>query len=216
MKRLALFLIGGCGFLGFGDYSAASDVRWSIGVNVGAPRVVVAPRPFCHSYPSYQPYHYHYHPRPIYYEPAPIIVRPAPVIYQAAPVYVPAPAAFAPAPVAPAPNPIRTTSGSSAVPETPANIDAHLHLLRNPDEKVRADAALELGRSRADRAVDPLAATLAGDKSPSVRDAAARALGLLGSPRALTALTYAAAADSDRDVRRSAQFSVEVIRSRRD
>ena len=57
-------------------------------------------------------------------------------------------------------------------------------------------------------------ATLNPTNSPPVREAAARALGLIGSPRALTALRYAAQADSDRDVRRSAQFSVEVINAR--
>jgi HEAT repeat protein len=73
---------------------------------------------------------------------------------------------------------------------------------------------MSLGRLKAERAVDPLAATLAGDRSPAVRDAAARALGLVGSPRGLTALKYAAQADSDRDVRHSAQFAVEIIQSR--
>jgi HEAT repeat protein len=63
--------------------------------------------------------------------------------------------------------------------------------------------------------VDPLAATLAGDRSPAVRDAAARALGLIASPQALPALERAAQADADRDVRRSAQFAVEVIQANR-
>ena len=36
---------------------------------------------------------------------------------------------------------------------------------------------------------------------------------LIGSPRSLTALTHAAQADADRDVRRSAQFAVEVIQA---
>jgi HEAT repeat protein len=60
-----------------------------------------------------------------------------------------------------------------------------------------------------------LAATLAGDRSPVVRESAARALGLIGSAQALPALQRAAQADSDRDVRRSAQFAVEVIQTRR-
>src|SRR5262249_5883046 len=71
----------------------------------------------------------------------------------------------------------------------------------------------ELGRMKADRAIDPLLAALAGDRSPVVRDAAARALGLIGSPRALTALLHAAQADNDRDVRHSAPFAVEVIQT---
>jgi HEAT repeat protein len=73
---------------------------------------------------------------------------------------------------------------------------------------------LQLGRSKDPRAVDPLAATLAGDRSAMVREAAARALGLIGSPAALPALQNAAQVDSDHDVRRSAQFAVEVIQSR--
>jgi HEAT repeat protein len=73
---------------------------------------------------------------------------------------------------------------------------------------------MQLGRLRAQRAIDPLAATLAGDKSAAVRDAAARALGLIGSPKALPALRRAAQLDADKDVRRSAQFSVEVVQVR--
>jgi HEAT repeat protein len=88
-----------------------------------------------------------------------------------------------------------------------------LQLLRSPDECARRDAAMDLGRMRTDRAVDPLTATLAGDHSPVVRDAAARALGLIAAPRSLTALIRAAQADNDRDVRHSAQFAVEIIRT---
>jgi HEAT repeat protein len=46
-----------------------------------------------------------------------------------------------------------------------------------------------------------------------VREAAARALGLIGAPTALSALQYAAQADDDRDVRHSASFAADVIRS---
>lgn len=204
MKRLLLLgLLWGA--LAFATEAQASNVRWSIGLNFGGPPVY---RPYYH----YPLYHYHY-VRPVYVEPAPVIVRPAPVVYEAAPVVVPSPVVVSPPPA-------RTTlSGSSVTPviaeSSPSSIDAHLNLLRNPDEKVRADAALELGRSKAERVVDSLAATLAGDRSASVRDAAARALALLGSPRGLAALTHAAAADPDRDVRRSAQFAVEVIQSQR-
>jgi HEAT repeat protein len=88
-----------------------------------------------------------------------------------------------------------------------------LQHLANPDERVRADSALQLGRMRVQRAVDPLAATLAGDRSPAVREAAARALGLIASPKALPALQRAAQADADRDVRHSARFAVDVLQS---
>ena len=74
---------------------------------------------------------------------------------------------------------------------------------------------MQLGRGRAAQAVDPLAATLAGDRSPVVREAAARALGLIGSSAALPALQQAASADPDHDVRHSAGFAIDVIQSGR-
>ena len=70
--------------------------------------------------------------------------------------------------------------------------------LSNSDERVRLETVTQLGRSKSPRAVDPLAATLAGDASPQVRDAAAKALGLIGSPTALPALNRAVQADSVR------------------
>jgi HEAT repeat protein len=96
-----------------------------------------------------------------------------------------------------------------------ADINRQLQLLADPDERVRADSAMELGRLRAVRAVDPLAATLAGDRSAMVRESAARALALIGSSKALPALQQAALSDSDRDVRHSAQFAIEVVRTGR-
>jgi HEAT repeat protein len=73
---------------------------------------------------------------------------------------------------------------------------------------------LQLGRLRAAEAIDPLAATLAGDSNPRVREAAARALGLIGSQKALPALQQAAQTDSDPTVRHSAEFSIDVIHAR--
>jgi HEAT repeat protein len=96
-----------------------------------------------------------------------------------------------------------------------AQVHQYLKLLSHPDERARREAALQLGRLKAKRAADPLAATLAGDASPSVRETAARALGLIGAPQSLTALQRAAQADADRDVRHSAQFAVEVIQANR-
>jgi HEAT repeat protein len=93
------------------------------------------------------------------------------------------------------------------------SIDAALGQLNAADEQTRADAALRLGRLKAARAVEPLARKLQSDSSPTVRDAAARALGLIADPSALSALQYAAQADNDREVRHSAQFAAEVIRS---
>jgi len=93
------------------------------------------------------------------------------------------------------------------------DIDHYLGALRDPNEAVRADSVTQLGRIKAQRAVDQLAATLAGDRSPTVREAAARSLALIGSPKAMPALRQAALGDPDRDVRHSAQFALEVIQA---
>ena len=166
-----------------------------IGVGIGIP---------CYRPYYYGPAYYYGAPYPVYVAPAPVVVQPAPVVVQPAP----------------APRSAQTVeSTESGLPLTPvrytngAEVDRNLQLLADPSEKVRLDAVLQLGKMKAARAVDPVAATLAGDRSPQVRDAAARALGLIGSPRGLTALKYAAQADNDRDVRHSAQFAVEVIQS---
>src|SRR5207244_1824299 len=107
-----------------------------------------------------------------------------------------------------------TISGSSPMAVEPRGaLNQHMQMLSHPEEAVRRDAAMDLGRLKADGAVDALTASLAGDRSPAVRDAAARALGLIGSPRSLAALTHAAQADTDRDVRHSAQFAVEIIQA---
>lgn len=172
---------GGCGW-----YRPFPLVYYGVYVPPPAPRVIVQPAP-------------------VVVQPAPTVVQPAPVITETAPPPESSPAV--PRPVAQA---ITSTAVvSRGAPPTAAS--EHLRNLADPDEGVRQQAALELGRMHAEQALDPLAATLAGDGSATVRDAAARALGLIGSPRALPALTRAAQADSDRDVRRSAQFAVEVI-----
>ena len=62
-------------------------------------------------------------------------------------------------------------------------------------------------------AIDAITNVLQKDNSPIARDGAARSLGLMGSSQAMRALIYAAQADNDRDVRHSAQFAIEVIRS---
>ncbi len=90
----------------------------------------------------------------------------------------------------------------------------YVGMLSDPDENVRLAAVTRLGRTRARRAVDPLSATLAGDRSHAVREAAARALGLIGDPRAMPALRRASTDDGDRDVRHTAQFAMEILQSR--
>lgn len=217
MQRFQL-LLGGV-FLALSAAQAqAGPVAWSVGVRLGGP---VYPRPYHYApYYPYRPYGVTYIRYP-YYDPVPYVVRPTvivadpppPVVVEQQPVVIQGNSPQLPS----QPTPVQSgvVRATSASPASTSTVDSMLQHLSNPDENARAGAATDLGRLKAERAVDPLTATLAGDRSPIVRDAAARALGLIGSPRALTALTHAAQADSDRDVRRSAQFAVEVIQANR-
>jgi hypothetical protein len=178
--------------------AAQAHGGWSVGFSFGVP---VYPRPCC-GYPYYH-----------YYRPYPVVVEPAPVIVQPAPVHQPVPVA---PPVYPAPAVAPAAAVTAHAPVAAVRQDEVEHQLGRLaalDEQSRADAAVQLGWMKVERAVDPLAATLAGDASPTVREAAARALGLIGSPKALPALMRAAQADGDRDVRHSARFAVEVVES---
>jgi hypothetical protein len=93
-------------------------------------------------------------------------------------------------------------------------IGQHLRQLSDANEGTRIDAVTQLGRMHVMGAIDPLAATLAGDQSPAVREAAAHSLGLIASPKALPALNRAIQSDPDHDVRKAAEFAVEIIQSR--
>ena len=169
---------------------------YGVGVVVAPPPVVVAPPP------------------PVLYA-QPTVVQPAPVAVQSAPVTtVPVTTSSAPptVPVTTAAPPAgETVAAPRPAPESPPAINQQLQILSSADERARAEAAMELGRMRAGAAVDRLNALLANDPSAQVREATARALGLIGSPRSLNALRYAGQADNDRDVRRSAQFAVDII-----
>jgi hypothetical protein len=187
-----------------GRSEAGGGVRWSVGVGFGTPVY----------YRPYGPYYYYpYYPyRAVYVEPAPVYVPP-PVVVQSAPVMQsPSPGLQ---PVQQTPTLAPVTANSSILEASPADVEFHLRQLADANENTRADSVLQLGRLKAARAIDPLAATLAGDRSSKVREAAARALALIGSPKALPALQQAALADSDRDVRRSAQFAVDVVQNAR-
>ena len=178
---------------------AGPPVRIGIGIGLGFPY-----------YRPYYPYYYGYPYGYPYVVPGPVVYQAPPVVVQSGPVVgtTPTPSYSSPTFSAPEPNQLHPVN-----PNIQVSFDFHLARLSNPDEALRRESVMELGRSKNERGIDPLAATLAGDKSPSVRDAAARALGLIGSPRALTALIQAAQADNDRDVRHSAQFAVEIIRA---
>jgi hypothetical protein len=183
------------------------------GINVGVP---VGP---CY-YPYYRPYPI-YVGGPYYYGPAPVYVSPPPPAYVQQPTYAPPPP-----PQLPQPTPVGVAPGTTAqnagyleassapgsadLPQ--ANVGQYIQQLSNPNDQVRADAAVQLGRMKAYQALDPLISVLHGDRSPLARESAARALGLIAHPRSLSALQTAAQADNDRDVRHSAQFAAEVIR----
>jgi len=174
---------------------------WAVGVRVGGPVY----------YRSWDPYYYPYYPyRAVYVEPPPVVVQSAPVIVQSA-SSVPAVNPATPAPLPPPAILQSSQIQNAAQPE----INRYLQQLRDADERVRSESVLQLGRLKALAAIDPVAATLAGDRSPLVREAAARSLGLMGSPKGLPALQHAALADPDRDVRHSAQFAVDIVQSAR-
>lgn len=191
MKQTWSTILGVVALVAFAQGRALAHGGLAIGVNFGVP-VYAGPPWGCG---------YWYRPYPVYVAPPPVIIQPTPV-YQAVPVAPPA---------CPAPASVPSVSRSPVADPNQAEVERHLQLLTHADERVRADSVMQLGRLRAQAAVDPLAATLAGDLSPVVRESAARALGLIGSPRALTALQHAAQADTDRDVRHSAEFAYEVV-----
>jgi hypothetical protein len=211
MKIMRWGAVSLLGLLALSGRPAQAGVRVGIGIGIPVYRPCWGPY-----YGPWRPYYWY--GGPYVYAPAPaVVVQPAPVVVGTAPppVVVDQPVALQPAPAAPQ---AVASTGSPTVRAVAGNdrqaqIDNYLQSLSNPDERVRSDAVLQLGRQKVAQAVDPLSATLAGDRSPTVRETAARALGLIGSPQALTALQHAAQADADRDVRRSAQFAVEVIQT---
>jgi hypothetical protein len=166
-----------------------AQAGWGIGVSVGVP---VYPRPWC-GYPYYyRPYY------PYYVVPPPVVVA-APPVVQAVPV---APT-YAPPAAAP----------SAVADARPGDADKYLLQLNDPDQQTRIDAIVQLGRLKSKKAIDPLTRILASDRSPPVREAAARALGMIGAPGGLGALQRAASADDNQEVRQSAQFAAEIIRA---
>lgn len=200
MKKLQLVLaLGALTTAALFAQTAQARPYCGIGIRIG-PGFYYGPGPYYYGYG----YPYYYGPPPIVYEAAPsVIIRQAPVVVQTAPP--------TPGYVPPAPNVI-PTQNVKAVAASPA-IDSLMQKLSDASETVRRDAAVELGRMKAQQALDPLMNVLSRDSSPIARDGAARALGLIAAPRSLNALIYAAQADNDRDVRHSAQFAVENIRT---
>src|SRR5947209_6101169 len=126
---------------------------WGLAIGIGLP---VYPRPYYYPYPYYyRPYPYVYAaPAPVVLAPAPVVVQPAPVVQAApAPTVTPVPPAATPAlgpppAVAPAAGPVQANYSESAT-----RVEQLLQQLTSPQENVRRDAALDLGRLKATRAV---------------------------------------------------------------
>jgi hypothetical protein len=180
----------------------------AIGINFGVP---------CY-YRQYWGGYYYYRPYAVYVDAPPVVLQPAPVVAQSPTAPAPAPAtASAPAPEqlrpVPTPTPTAAPAATTAGGEPRDQIDQYLRQMSSADEHIRAGAMVQLGRIKAQRAVEPISQALANDPSPAAREAAARALGLIGSSASLAALQRAAQADDDREVRHSAQFAAEVIRA---
>jgi len=216
MKNILAWVLGVVVLLGSAAVPAYAGGRWAVGINIGFPGYYYRPYYPCYGYGWYYPhppYPYYY-----YYAPPPVVVQPAPAV-QAAPAPAPAPAPqlvhppSASTPATSAPTPV-TTAHIQPVSSQQSEVTRNIRQLADANDGVRSESALQLGRLRALEAIDPLAATLAGDRSPQVREAAARALALIGSSKALPALQHAALADSDPTVRHSAEFSIDVIRTR--
>jgi hypothetical protein len=197
-------------------WTAQAGVAVGVGVGFGRPC-------FRPCYPYRVGVGFYYAPGPYFYGP-PVYVAPGPVVV--------APAAIVAQPVVAA-SPATTGSGASpepplAVPKDPSplppptplptagekDLDALIREVNTGDDRTRADAAIQLGRMKASRGVGPLIKLLREDRNPAVREAAARGLGLIGETNALAALQNAAQGDDDHDVRRSASFAADVIRSR--
>src|SRR5262249_36220816 len=138
---------------------------WGLAIGIGLP---VYPRPYYYPYPYYyRPYPYVYAaPPPVVVAPAPVVVQPAPVVQvPAAPTVTPVPAAPAPAlgpppSVVPASGPVQANYS-----ENTARVDQLLQQLSSPQENVRRDAALDLGRMKTTKAVDSLVRMLSSDSS---------------------------------------------------
>ena len=192
---------------------AQAGVR--IGVGIGLPFPCFGY--YGYGYPYYYPPYAVYGP-PVVYQPN--VVTPPVTLYQ--PGYTPAtspaqtPEAERIRPV-PKPDPELSppaqASASIAVADPRGDFDVAVQHLTNGDEPGRAAAAVQLGKLHDNRALAPLTRAMEQDRSPVVREAAVRGLGLIAAPASLPALQYAAQGDDDRDVRRSAVFAVEAIRS---
>ena len=196
MRKNSMLLCGVLAAAALALPAPAARAHWGVRIGIGFPIFVGPP---CWYHPCY----------PVVVQPAPVVVQPVPVYQPVYPAPVPVPAPAAAVPTVPA----APVVARSVSPEEPHDLQTCLQRLQQPDERERIEAIGHLGRLRSPSAIGPLAGALNNDRSPAVRDAAAKALGLIGSPDALAALQRAAQADEDRDVRRDASYAADVIRA---
>lgn len=197
--------------------NAEAGGRWVVGIGIG-----VGPPVYRPYYPYYGPYPYYYGPPviiapPILMAPPPVLLAPPTIVPQvtaspAPTVVVPQTAAYPSGPPLPAIQLPEPPKLSTTVYEGTSNASQPLQRLKDSNERVRIEAAMTLGRGKDQQAVGPLVRILREDKSPTMREAAARSLGLIGSQSALSALQTAAQGDDDAEVRHSARFAAEGIR----
>jgi len=223
MNKLHKILLIGTAVLGLATLATPAQAWVAVRVGVGFPCY----RPYwwgpgVYVYPGYPGYPYYAVP------PAVVVGQPAPVIVQSAtptmtspppaetlPTPTPVPQAAAPTapPFVQAPT-AQTVVQPASVNQRQLDIDHYLSQLVDANDGVRIDALTHLGQLHAVRAIDKLAAVLSGDRSPTVREAAARALGVIAHPKAMPALKYSAQVDPDQFVRHSSQFAIDIINAR--
>ncbi len=201
--------------LGISPFAQNAQAWVGVRIGIGVP-LYVGPGPYYYGYG----YPYYYYPPPGYVAPPAVVYQTAPAPATSVVVRSPGEAVAAPTappPVAsPTPPPPPLPTVTNVVPvsnQTTPQVNSLTQQLSDGSDTVRRDAAVELGRQKAQGAVDALMNMLAKDASPIAREGAARSLGLIAAPRSLNALIFAAQADNDREVRHSAQFAVEVIRN---
>ncbi len=87
MKKFIILALAAAGTLLGTGAAHAADVRWSVGINLPVPGLVITGAPVYREYHEYrEPARVYapapvYAPVPVYYEPQPVYVQPEPVYY---------------------------------------------------------------------------------------------------------------------------------------
>ncbi len=96
MNKSLILALAAAGTLLSAGAAQASNVQWSVGINLPVPNLVITGGPVyqqpLRSYraePVYAPEPVYYAPEPMYYAPEPVYYAPEPVYYAPEPVYYP-------------------------------------------------------------------------------------------------------------------------------